>query len=98
LDREQSAGEDEVRAVLVQLRLSRERQCRQVDERGAEARNPARRRIHRGDSFDHPQKLARGQCVTAESAGGRRAVNADLLELVDHVARHELLASELFPP
>ncbi|MNN31846.1 hypothetical protein D3C81_1455480 [compost metagenome] len=96
LQREQATGEHQVRAIGVEFSQGFARQRCQVDTGAAEAGHPTRRAVGFGDALDHLQEQRRCQGVAAEAFRRGGAVDAHLLEALDHVPRHVGAGVEFF--
>ncbi|MNE32686.1 hypothetical protein D3C80_1263080 [compost metagenome] len=96
LQREQPAGEHQVRTLGVDFSQGLRWQGRQIDTGAAEAGDPARRAVGFGDAFDHVQEQRRRQGVAAVAFRRGGAIDTQLLEALDHVPRHVGAGVEFF--
>ncbi|MCY1437953.1 hypothetical protein D9M71_541340 [compost metagenome] len=87
LQREQAAGEHQVGTMGIQFGLAFLRQSGEIGAGAAEAGDPAGGAIGFRDAFDQAQEFGRRYRVAAEAFRRGGAIDADLLEALDHVAR-----------
>ncbi|MNN20849.1 hypothetical protein D3C81_1341490 [compost metagenome] len=95
LQREQASGEHQVRTLGIQFSLAFLRQCGEIGAGAAETGDPAGGAIGFRDTFDHAQEFGRCHRIAAEAFRRGGTIDADLLETLDHVARHMAAAVEL---
>ncbi|MCY1437856.1 hypothetical protein D9M71_540320 [compost metagenome] len=95
LQREQPAGEHQVGAVGIQFGLAFPGQCGEIGAGAAEAGDPAGGAVGFRDAFDHAQEFGRRHRIATEAFRRGGTIDADLLEALDHVARHVGAAVEL---